>query len=117
MRLFAIVSVVACLACGSSAWGQSFFDSQTTSGGTFGSRTLGGGIGGSTGSQFGSPGSRTTQGQENVGQLTGNERFVRDARAPGAFVGGDSGDAGNPFSQMQGGGGDLRSAIDSLRRQ
>lgn len=95
------------------AFGQSFFDPQTFNSGTFGPRTIGGGIGGANSTQFsGSPGTRT-QNQEGIGTLGGNDRFMRDARQPGQFVGADIADTGNPFSQLQAGA-NLRSAIDSL---
>lgn len=77
--------------------------------GTFGNRSLGGGI---------SPGQRTltgggaTAGGENLagsdtGTLSGNERFLRDNRQAGQFVGSDSADASAAFgtqSQFAGSG-------------
>jgi len=76
---------------------------QSTSG-MFGSRTLGGGIGGGTGNMFGSPGNRVEQAQSGAGELGGNERFVRDNRQPGAFVGADTADTSNFFSVLAGSG-------------
>ena len=38
--------------------------------------------------------------QQGVGSVTGSERFVRGARQPGEFVGADSGDSRNFFSQQ-----------------
>ena len=68
---------------------------QVTTNGMFGSRTLGSSIGSRSDnlSTAGTPGSRLEQ-QQNVGQITGTERFLRDARQPGQFVGADSSDAG-----------------------
>jgi hypothetical protein len=40
----------------------------------------------------------------SVGQVTGNERFTRQGRQPGQFVGGDSGDVRNFLSAATGGG-------------
>lgn len=90
---------------------------STTGSGTFGSRSLGSSIqprqssfgggrqqgGGNTG--VGQPG--------EVGQLQGNERFTRQGRAAGAFVGADTTDAtsmlgviaGAQMANFQGGGG------------
>lgn len=98
------------------AFGQSFFDPQTFNSGTFGSRTLGGGINGRNSTQFGGTAGSRTQDQEGIGTLGGSDRFLRDARQPGQFVGADAGDVGNPFSQMQGRG-DIRSAIEQLGGQ
>jgi hypothetical protein len=44
------------------------------------------------------------QAQSGAGEVAGGERFVRDSRQPGQFVGADSGDAANFFSQLQGSG-------------
>jgi osmotically-inducible protein OsmY len=84
--------------------------------GAFGNRTLGGGLGtaSNSGSSFssGQSGSATgggtssglgtsSSGTNNAGgQITGNERFLRQNRN-GAFVGADSGDTTNVFSQQQ----------------
>jgi osmotically-inducible protein OsmY len=80
----------------------------TQTSGAFGSRTLGGGVSNPTSSAF-SSGNNTQSalgalGQSSTGQssgqLTGNERFLRENRQ-GAFVGADSGDSSNVFSQLQ----------------
>lgn len=89
--------------------------SGTSSSGLFGSRSLGQGVG-SSGSNFqGSPGNMVQQAQAGAGQASGNERFVRDSRAAGAFVGADSGDASAFFSQMQGGA-NTRSGLEEFAR-
>ena len=94
--LAAIISLVVLLTLDVDAWAQSA--------GTFSQRASGqqqlSSI--SSGrSSFG--GTATATGdldQEGVGQVTGNERFVRGARQPGQFVGADSGDTRNFFSQQ-----------------
>ncbi len=59
----------------------------------FGSRTLGSSVNGRSDNlgSAGTPGSRLDQ-QSNVGQITGSERFLRDSRTAGQFVGSDSGE-------------------------
>jgi hypothetical protein len=86
--------------------------SRTTSGnrGTsatsaFGGRTLGAGINSPRSQQQGGANTQVGNGQglqaaqEGAGQLTGNERFLRENRQ-GAFVGADVGEAVNLRSQM-----------------
>lgn len=70
---------------------------QTSGLSSFGSRTLGGSTGGG---QTGTAANQFDQNQQNAAQITGNERFVRDARDAGQFVGADSGDTENFFSQQ-----------------
>ncbi len=96
---------------------------SSSSNGLFGSRNLGGTIGGANSSFSGTPGTRL-ENQENVGQITGNERFTRDARQPGQFVGADSGDASNFFSALgnggvggQQGGGRLSEVMNQFNQQ
>ena len=89
------------------AWAQfsgNAFSGGTTNSGTFGSRTLGQGVGAGSSNFQGSPGNRLEQAQSGAGEVSGGERFVRDSRQPGQFVGADSGDATNFFSQLGGGG-------------
>ena len=90
------------------AWGQT-----TTSSGTFGSRSLGSGISSRSGSSAlggaGSAAGATTQ-ADNSGQVTGSARFMRGNRQ-GQFVGGDSADTANIFSQM---GGNNRGGLGGL---
>ncbi len=66
----------------------------TSSGsGTFGARTLGGNLSARSGTMFGSGGTAAgaTQQDTQAGQISGNERFVRDNRQ-GQFVGADTAD-------------------------
>lgn len=69
------------------------------SSGLFGNRTLGGSVGEGTRSLTGTPGDRLAQQQSDAGQVSGNERFLRQNRQPGQFVGADSGDSRNFFTQ------------------
>ncbi len=80
------------------------------SSGLFGNRSLGGSGGLSAGSRTfsgGAPGSRTTTADETVGQLSGNEDFVRatsrEQRESNSrqFVGSDTGDLNDFMSAMQ----------------
>lgn len=70
---------------------------QRSSSGTFGSRSLGGTLGGSQSSAFGGSGLGSTgmtgSGGSDVGQVSGSERFVRGSRQAGQFVGSDATDA------------------------
>jgi hypothetical protein len=75
----------------------------TSTSGAFGTRTLGGGVSNPTSSAFGSSALGQSATTGSSGQLTGNERFLRENRQ-GAFVGADSGDSANVFSQQQGAG-------------
>ena len=65
-----------------------------SSSGMFGSRTLGGSVSGRSDnlSSAGTPGARLEQ-QTEVGQIGGNERFLRSSRTAGQFVGSDSGES------------------------
>jgi osmotically-inducible protein OsmY len=56
------------------------------------------GVGGTGGSLAGA----TTRGDASAGQVTGSERFLRNNRRAGQFVGGDTADTQNFFSQLQG---------------
>ncbi len=84
------------------------FGGGNSSSGLFGSRSLGGGISGGGGSAFGgsgfgTPGNAVEQAQSGAGEVQGGERFTRDGRQAGAFVGADSADATDVFGgQMQG---------------
>jgi len=89
-----------CLAVASSALAQtsgtSLFGERSFGSGTSSTRnSLGASIGGT-------PGNRTTSAQADVGQVTGSERFLRENRQPGQFVGADNTDAANLRSQAQG---------------
>lgn len=62
--------------------------------GTFGARTLGGNLSARSGTMFGGSGGTAagaTQQDAQAGQISGNERFVRDNRQ-GQFVGADTAD-------------------------
>ena len=84
----------------------SAFSGVNTSNGLFGSRSLGQGISGGGGTEFGgTPGNLVEQAQAGAGQVQGGERFTREGRNAGAFVGADSADAANFFGQTQGFGG------------
>ncbi|MGC3967665.1 MAG: hypothetical protein QM775_09920 [Pirellulales bacterium] len=86
---------------GARSMGSSFSPAASTFGGTR-STAAGGmpaGFGGAMGMGGGVAGA-TTRGDNSAGQITGGERFVRGARQPGQFVGGDSGDAASFFSQL-----------------
>jgi hypothetical protein len=102
----------AIVSCAATAWGQS------ATNGSFGARNLGGAysqpassFNGSTAARGAAAGAAatgtggtaagaTTRGDANVGQVTGAERFLRNNRQPGQFVGSDSADAQNFFSQL-----------------
>lgn len=98
MRYKLLPAIVLASVCAGAApvWAQS------SGSGTFGQRNLGSTLGGSSSSAFGgsSLGSSGSFGagsggmqQQNAGQITGSERYVRGARQPGQFVGGAN-DAG-----------------------
>ncbi len=88
--------------------------------GSFGSRNLGGGVSGGTRS-FGGGGSlgAGTQIGSNmptgIGEIQGSERFVRDARAPGQFVGADTGEMERFLGAVQSGAGGPRGAQGGLQ--
>lgn len=67
--------------------------SLTSSPNVYGGAGTGGGVGGGT----------TSAAQGDVGGLSGNERFLRDNRQPGQFVGTTSGNTFNPYAQTGGG--------------
>lgn len=93
-------------AFGSRSMGSSFSPSASNFSGSAAARGAAGGQGGlgqlGVGGAGGSLAGATTRGDASVGQVTGNERFVRNNRRPGQFVGGDSADTNNIFSQLQG---------------
>jgi hypothetical protein len=82
---------------------------QSSSYGAFGNRTLGGGFNPAQGN-FGGAGTAGggaaaglgLQNQQAAGQITGNERFLRQNQQPGQFVGSDSGEARNFIGAMTG---------------
>jgi hypothetical protein len=89
------------------------FNGATSS--LFGNRTIGQGIssrsasgsagfGGASGFSN-TPGNAMAQQQSQAGQVTGSERFLEQNRQPGQFVGADTADATNAFSQLGGTGG------------
>ena len=100
----ALVLGVFAMACDVNAQQSgSAFGGINTSSGLFGSRNLGQGISGGGGSAFGgTPGNLVEQAQAGAGEVQGGERFTRDGRQAGQFVGADSGDAANFFGQSQG---------------
>ncbi len=66
------------------------------SSGAFGSRNLGGGLSAGKSNFSGSNRGQNTVGQPGeVGGLQGNERFTRQGRAAGQFVGADGADTAN----------------------
>ncbi|MEX2174384.1 MAG: BON domain-containing protein [Pirellulaceae bacterium] len=88
----------------SAAWAQSSGRGSTASG-LFGSRSLGSGVQSNSQQQTGAGGTGQVgngaalqQSQQGVGEISGNERFLRENRQ-GAFVGSDAGDATNVRSQ------------------
>lgn len=117
MRLRLFASIAVCAACAVLGFQNPAAAQSRSSSGAFGQRTLGGnlspsnsgfggqgssgsfngqslgggsGFGSGSGSGFGS-GNSGLSGSSDVGQISGNERFIRGARQ-GQFVGGDSGD-------------------------
>jgi hypothetical protein len=111
IRSYLLIGAV--VSCAAPAWGQ-------TSGasGSFGARNLGGSYSQPASSFNGSTAARgaaaartttgvggtaagaTTRGDATVGQVTGAERFLRNNRQPGQFVGSDAVDAQNFLSQL-----------------
>jgi osmotically-inducible protein OsmY len=96
---------------GARSMGSSFTPSASNFGGSAAARGGAGGMGGGghgglgslgVGGAGGSVAGATTRGDATVGQVTGNERFVRNNRRAGQFVGGDTADTNNIFSQLQG---------------
>jgi hypothetical protein len=88
-------------AFGNRSIGSSFSPAASNFSGSAASRGGAGGFGAAGG--FGGAGGTVagaTQRQDNAGQVTGNERFVRQARQPGQFVGSDSRDTNNILSQL-----------------
>ncbi|QGJ71137.1 Hypothetical protein PBC10988_28400 [Planctomycetales bacterium 10988] len=65
----------------------------------FGSGGGGTGVGGS-GANIGQGTGAASQLNSGAGQITGNERFIRDNRSPATFVGADSGDSTQFFSSF-----------------
>ena len=106
-----LMTTMVCFAVAGQTLAQSAMSGSTSSG-LFGSRSLGQGTSSRLGSSFGgsgsggasaAPGNAVEQAQADAGQASGNERFIRDARQAGAFVGADTGDSTTFFSQSQGG--------------
>lgn len=104
MRRFAWLIAAAALAffAATPGWAQ-----QTTNG-MFGSRSLGGSISGGSspfGNQAqGSVAGATLQGDSTTGTITGSERFLRENRQPGQFVGTDMTEAQNFVGSVNSGG-------------
>ena len=74
-----------------------------TSSGAFGSRNLGGGVSAGQSSFSGANRGKNTVGTPGeVGGLQGNERFTRNGRAAGQFVGADGADTANMIGIMAG---------------
>ncbi len=98
MRSLPTIAVAVCalivLGAGE-ALAQGSFGTSSSSG-TFGSRNLGSGVS----SRSGRGGSTGLQSTENVGQVTGNERYLRENRQPGQFVGADTAEAGSFVGQV-----------------
>ncbi len=87
---------------GGSSMGGSTSGRGGTSSGTFGARSVGG-AGGVPSANRSFRGTQPGQGVDaTAGQVTGSERFLRQNRQAGEFVGGDSRDAVNLFSQSGG---------------
>lgn len=82
------------------AWAQARNPSGSTSG-LFGSRSVGSGLQGANRS-FGGAGSSALQ-AGSVGQITGNERFVRGNQQQGQFIGGDARSVEAFFDTITGG--------------
>lgn len=94
---------------GSGGFGSFGQTSNTASGaggmssGAFGSRNLGGGLSAGQSSFSGANRGKNTVGQPGeVGGLQGNERFTRQGRAAGQFVGADGADTANMIGVMAG---------------
>lgn len=106
-----LLATMFCLVSASAAWSQSAMSGSSSSG-LFGSRSLGQGTSSRSGSSFGgsgasggttgTPGNAVQQAQADAGQVTGSERFIRDNRAAGAFVGADTADTSQFNAQTQG---------------
>ena len=68
--------------------------------GTFGQgRNLGGSISPGQRTLTGTPGDRLAREQQDAGQVSGSERFLRQNRQVGQFIGSDTADINNFFSQ------------------
>jgi hypothetical protein len=104
LRAVTILLTIACAATSHAQQSGSAFSGTTTSNGLFGSRSLGQGISGGPNNAFGggTPGNAVEQAQADAGQVSGDERFLRDSRDPNAFVGADTADTTTFFSQTQG---------------
>lgn len=94
---------------GSSGFGGIGATSNSASGaggastGAFGSRNLGGGLSAGKSNFSGSNRGKNTVGQPgDIGGLQGNERFTRQGRAAGQFVGADGADTANMLGIMAG---------------
>jgi osmotically-inducible protein OsmY len=87
--------------------GSSFAAAPSNFSGSAGARTAAAGAAGGLGALGmngvgGSLAGATTRGDAAAGQVTGNERFLRNNRQAGQFVGSDSADTSNFFSQLSG---------------
>jgi len=88
-------------AFGARSIGGSFSPAASNFGGSAAARGGAGARGGVAGTG-GSLAGATTRGDTSVGQITGNERFLRNNRQ-GQFVGADASDSNNFFSQLTSG--------------
>lgn len=90
---------------GGRSTGSSFAAAPSNFSGSAAARTAaaGGGLGalGAAG-LGGSLAGATTRGDASTGQVSGNERFLRNNRRSGQFVGADTADTNNIFSQLSG---------------
>jgi osmotically-inducible protein OsmY len=86
-------------AFGNRSVGGSFSPAPSSFSGSAAGRGGAGGFGATGGAAAGGIGTiaGATQRADNAGEVTGSERFVRQARQPGQFVGSDSRDAGANF--------------------
>ena len=78
------------------------FAQGVSTNGLFGQRNIGSTVSPGQRSLTGTPGDRLDQQMLNAGQITGGERYLRDSRQPGQFVGSDSSDTSNVYSQSNG---------------
>lgn len=107
--------VFLCAAAAHAQLSGNAFSGTTTSSGLFGGRSLGQGVNPRSRNFLGTSSNQVEQAQTGAGEVTGGERFLRENRGPGAFVGADSGDASNFFSQLQGSG-FIDSGLDQFAR-
>jgi hypothetical protein len=111
MRKLALLIACGYLAVGAAPAQAQFSGGSNFPGGGFGASNAGGGQGG--GGSFGGGGqggggqggSSQQSGDTGVGQLSGTERYLRDNRQPGQFVGNDSGEANGFIGALSANGG------------